>query len=494
MRYKVKIKDCHLIVKAKASWGEEIDEKALDSFARAFLRGFLKPKVVKKNVVEYSGPVGISLYERLKNPLSKRDLLFVMEQIVVAVQKIQSNSFSMDRVVLDLNNVFINDVTKEIQFLYVPSSKGVENPGLIPFVESIIYSVKPTGAADTEFISRFNYFLKGLRDFNPEIVERYIEKEDPSVVNTIKKQNMGQSGFMTNSHRHYHEHYDEKKEVQDHASRGAAGGNSHQGSEETAVLNENFASNYQSVGGYDADATGLLHENSYGTYGNGAAGMQSGFEEEATGLLHENSYGNGGASVPGGYDSDATGLLHENSYGNGGGNVRGGYGSDATGLLNEQHFENGSANMRDCNNNEGTGLLHENAFVSDPRAMLDSGFGKTPLSYGDEEEGTALLNEAWAVRYPSLFRLRTQESISINKPVFRLGKERSYVDYFVTNNNAVSRSHADIVTRGNKYFVVDLNSKNHTYINDRMVAAQCETEIHDGDRLRLGNEEFTFHI
>lgn len=93
MRYKAKTKDCHLIVKAKASWGEQIDEQALNAMARTNLRGFLKPTVIKKNVVEYSGPVGISLYERLKKPLSKRDFLFIMEQIVVAVQKIHSNNW-----------------------------------------------------------------------------------------------------------------------------------------------------------------------------------------------------------------------------------------------------------------------------------------------------------------------------------------------------------------------------------------------------------------
>ncbi|MEE0929374.1 MAG: FHA domain-containing protein, partial [Acutalibacteraceae bacterium] len=82
---------------------------------------------------------------------------------------------------------------------------------------------------------------------------------------------------------------------------------------------------------------------------------------------------------------------------------------------------------------------------------------------------------------------------SINKPVFRIGKERSFVDYFV-NNVAVSRSHADIVTRGNSCFVVDLNSKNRTFINNRVIPSNFETEIFDGDTLKLGNEEFIFRI
>lgn len=374
MRYKAKTKDCHLIVKAKVSWGEEIDEKALDAFARIYLRGFLKPKVIRKNVAEYSGPIGISLYERLKRPLSKRDFLFIMEQIVVAVQKVQSNHLALNKVVLDLHHVFINDVTKEIQFLYVPSSRDLGNPGVVEFVESIVYSVTPAPEKDTEFVSRFIYFLKSQGSFKPELVEKFIAKEDRSVVNTIKKQNAGQSGFMTSKQSHYYEHYADRNG--------------------------------------DDDSTGLLDE-----------------DDEPTGLLSENN-------------DEATGMLDED---------------EATGYLNEE-------------NEEATGLLNQ-----------------------DDEEGTALLNEGPNIHYPTLFRVLTEETISINKPVFRLGKERSYVDYFVTNNNAVSRSHADVITRGNKYFISDLNSKNHTYINDQILAVQCETEIRDGDCLKLGNEEFIFN-
>lgn len=122
---------------------------------------------------------------------------------------------------------------------------------------------------------------------------------------------------------------------------------------------------------------------------------------------------------------------------------------------------------------------------------------ETGLLMEADEEATNLLVENKAqqpVRFPELFRVLTGETIQINKPVFRMGKERSYVDYFVTNNNAVSRSHADIITRDSGYFVVDLNSKNRTYINNVPLTAQEETRISDGDSLRLGNEDFIFRI
>ena len=60
-------------------------------------------------------------------------------------------------------------------------------------------------------------------------------------------------------------------------------------------------------------------------------------------------------------------------------------------------------------------------------------------------------------------------------------------------NKAVGRSHADIITRGQRYYVMDLNSKNRTFINGQAIPSQQEMEIMDGDCVRLANEEFIFH-
>lgn len=356
MKCKVKTKDCHLVVKVKLSFGESVNDKELDFFARTYLRGFLKPVLKKKNQIEYTGPIGVSLQERMRKPITKRDFLFVMEQIVVAVQKLEANSLTVDKLLLDVQSVYINEVTKEVQFIYLPLMTKENKNDLMQLIESIIYSAMPVGEEDGEGISKFSYFVRNLGRFQSEEIEKYIMREDRSIVNTIKKQNAGQSGFMTNKQQHYYEHYEQKNAENEEA---------------TALLDEE-------------EATALLIE-----------------EEEATALLVED-------------EDERTGLLVEN------------------------------------------------------RASTVQ------------------------VHYPKLVRVQTGEEISINKPVFRLGKERSYVDYFVSDNIAVSRSHADIVTRGSGVFVKDLNSRNHTYINNQLLAAQCETEIHDGDTLKLANEEFTF--
>lgn len=124
-------------------------------------------------------------------------------------------------------------------------------------------------------------------------------------------------------------------------------------------------------------------------------------------------------------------------------------------------------------------------------------FGNTTvLNNGKIGETTVLsgdLQQTQAVR-PHLLRNKNNEIINLTKPVFRIGKEKSYVDYFVSDNTAVSRSHANIITRGNKYYIVDTNSTNHTFVNEKMIPSNAETEIHHGDKIRLGNEDFEFKL
>ena len=95
---------------------------------------------------------------------------------------------------------------------------------------------------------------------------------------------------------------------------------------------------------------------------------------------------------------------------------------------------------------------------------------------------------------PHLVRVKNNERIMVDKPVFRIGKERSYVDYFVGDNPAVSRSHANIISRDGTYFIMDTNSTNHTYVNGGMIQSNAEVKLFHGTKIRLANEEFEFRL
>lgn len=123
-------------------------------------------------------------------------------------------------------------------------------------------------------------------------------------------------------------------------------------------------------------------------------------------------------------------------------------------------------------------------------------FGETTvLIQGNIGETTVLSAiQDQAVLKPYLIRSRNNEKIMLDKPVYRIGKEKSYVDYFVSDNTAVSRSHANIINRDGVFYVMDTNSTNHTYVNGAMIQSNLETKLEQGTKIRLANEEFVFYL
>lgn len=134
-----------------------------------------------------------------------------------------------------------------------------------------------------------------------------------------------------------------------------------------------------------------------------------------------------------------------------------------------------------------------------PAAPVSTGsrisFGETTVLGGQIGETTVLGGAVEKPKQtPHLIRVRNNERIPLDKPVFRIGKERSYVDYFISDNSAVSRSHANIINRDGEFFVVDTNSTNHTYVNGGMIPSNVETKLSHGTKIRLGNEDFEFKM
>lgn len=151
---------------------------------------------------------------------------------------------------------------------------------------------------------------------------------------------------------------------------------------------------------------------------------------------------------------------------------------DSTSLLSEKNDKDEATALLVEDDDEVTSLL-----IDDEATSLLS-----------DDEPTSLLSEGPQITYPYLIRKSSFDRTDINKPVFRIGKERSYVDCFVANNNAISRIHADIITKNNSFFVKDENSTNGTYVNGNRLSPKEEVQVFDGDIITFANEEFEFHI
>ena len=93
-----------------------------------------------------------------------------------------------------------------------------------------------------------------------------------------------------------------------------------------------------------------------------------------------------------------------------------------------------------------------------------------------------------------LIRRKTGEDICINKESFWIGKDAGYVDYCIRDNTAISRRHALISIRDDVCYIQDNHSTNRVFVNGYVLEAGVDTQISNGDVIRMGEEEFTVSI
>lgn len=95
---------------------------------------------------------------------------------------------------------------------------------------------------------------------------------------------------------------------------------------------------------------------------------------------------------------------------------------------------------------------------------------------------------------PYIVRKRTGEKVLINRNLFKLGKDVSYVDYCVKDNPAVSRNHADIVRKPDGFYLIDKGSLNHTFVDGRKLETGEYRKLEDRCLMQLADEVFEVRL
>lgn len=329
-KLKVSIKKSTVTAMMKAGRKERINETELSQLARIKPCGIMHVTKTKKDSVIYTCPANINLTDRLKKAISKYDFFFMIEQIVIMVEDVYNNGLNVNSVRFNMDDVYINEMTKEMYFIYFPIVGGQESADIVGFIENIIYTMTPVINEDTNYISRFMYYVRSFHGFNGNAIEKYISREERAVVNVLK---------------------------------------------------------------------------------NKAVTMQQTMQQQTM----------------------------------------------------QQQIMQGSM--------DGTTVLSDDGISVQQIQQMQ------PVNY----------------HFASLTRQVTGEKIELGKPSFVLGKNPEKSDYAVAGNTNISRVHAVITMRNGRYYVMDQNSTNGTFINGRIIKAGQETEILPGDCLMLANEEFIFN-
>ena len=87
----------------------------------------------------------------------------------------------------------------------------------------------------------------------------------------------------------------------------------------------------------------------------------------------------------------------------------------------------------------------------------------------------------------SIFKLGSAAVLGREDPSLQIDLE-GYPD-----GKFVSHRHAQIVKMDDKYYIEDLGSSNHTWVNDIKLAQGQAEPLKDGDLIKLGKIELTFH-
>lgn len=338
-KLKVSIKKSTVTAMMKAGRKERINETELSQLARIKPCGIMHVTKTKKDSVIYTCPANINLTDRLKKAISKYDFFFMIEQIVIMVEDVYNNGLNVNSVRFNMDDVYINEMTKEMYFIYFPIVGGKESADIVGFIENIIYTMTPVINEDTNYISRFMYYVRSFHGFNGNAIEKYISREERAVVNVLK---------------------------------------------------------------------------------NKAVTMQQTMQQQ---------------------------------------------------IMQQQTMQQQIMQQVMQGSMDGTTVLSDDGISVQQIQQMQ------PVNY----------------HFASLTRQVTGEKIELGKPSFVLGKNPEKSDYAVADNTNISRVHAVITMRNGRYYVMDQNSTNGTFINGRIIKAGQETEILPGDCLMLANEEFIFN-
>ncbi|MGM9624788.1 MAG: DUF6382 domain-containing protein [Eubacteriales bacterium] len=113
---------------------------------------------------------------------------------------------------------------------------------------------------------------------------------------------------------------------------------------------------------------------------------------------------------------------------------------------------------------------------------MDSGASLATSLMDDSDDGEKKL---------ALIRRANGQHTVISHNNFHIGHGKGMVDLYVDSQTRfIGTDHAYIMIQGNAYFIIDNNSRNHTWVNGIKIASLDPCPIHAGDVLRLADEYF----
>lgn len=422
--------------------------------------------------VKYDVSARVSVRQFFTGPVNKKRLIGVFRGVVDAVLSAEEYMIEADSIVLDLDYMFADVSTCETVLVCLPVvDDGFGKGDLAAFFKNIMFSTQFDQTENCGYIATIINFLNGSSVFSLENFKKLLDGIEGAAPATEKPpQPVVPERKPAHAEVHNGERSAPKSTLTSSVTANPAQTTSSSVVKDTPAKEDPVPQTNQESS---------KKKSGFGLF-SGLFGGKSDSDEKKKNKNDDIGFPvpgeDGGVDIPG-LDRDPAPSAGTSS------------GGAANGFLHNGHQKADTGMAPSVNSNA--------ASSSEPKSIAGTAgsFGETTVLNGAKSGETTVLSQTPAAQpKPYLVRLKNNERINVGKPSFRIGKERSYVDYFVADNSTISRAHANIITRDGEYFVVDTNSKNHTYVNGQMIQSNVETKITHGTKLKFSNEEYEFRL
>ncbi len=195
-KLRVIYKNGQVHVKCKLTKNETIREYELQVFQQKVIPGIMRPIVEGKKKLHYVISSGIPLNQYLKEGVTRYNFFSILAQTNEVFKKIENNRLEMNNLVLDLNNVFINTMTRELHYIYEPiHGKSIET-SIFEYIYRLAYTTIFLSGEDVTFFQQMiNYFYQ-MPLYSTQIMEDYILSICPEVYRQVPHEKKGHSGMI----------------------------------------------------------------------------------------------------------------------------------------------------------------------------------------------------------------------------------------------------------------------------------------------------------
>ena len=470
-KLKIKRNSIGYEVTVKLQNQELINENEMSFFSNRLTRGFVNPVAENSRKLRYDIQNSESLFGFLKSGVKTEDIFVIIAQFLETIKKTEAMKLYLCNLILDLNYVFYRPSSREVLFIYQPLINTTFRINLFDFMNAVIYTAVLKPGEDSSLLGKFCQLLSGMERLDINRINEFIKNNIPYAFGVAQGQRV--SGVLQGRK-------DTAPNLQ-HAEPVFAAKPSYQNS--GAAVAVPYAGYQQAA---ETNVKPAMNNEPKNVVPDNVQRMPVQQSPFVNGYGEININGTNSQCQPVGSPMSVPVQQNPVQYSN----MQSTQQAPLNSVSDKDEFSQWKAPQTDSAV-DNVFPYGENEYDDDMggTVLLDDDEGTVLLN---DYEGTILLNES--ITIATLTRKKTGEKTIIDKNIFRVGTSRNLVDYIVTDNRAVSRTHADIIKKDEKYYIYDEKSTNGTYVNDCLVEKKKEYEIHSGDTVKLADEEFIFEI